>query len=163
MFKRKSLKQRFCKQQCRVNFHTRANYRKKNPIVRTRRICPECGDLFVIDSRARGPKKKFCCHNCKSRYGMRRQRSKKQEGPQLHEVISDGVTVWVNGAENCLGRFGVNGIDIHKELSKSHGGNECLFCTHAPTTRVEWDLFVVKMLEFYKIPIHDRFMPKRFR
>lgn len=92
------------------------------------------------------------------------KKQKKKDGPPLHEVVTDGVTVWVNGAGNCIARFGVMGIDIHKEPSRQvKSGNECLFCTHAPTTREDWDLFVVKMLELYKISITPRFLPKRFR
>jgi hypothetical protein len=168
-FEKKTPRQRFCKEQCRVNFHTRANYRKKNPVKEVRRKCRQCKEFFFIDNRALGVKRKYCSNSCRSKYSMRRCREKMakkkvKDGPPLHEVITDGITVWVNGAGSCLARFGVNGIDIHKALSKRvKSGSECLFCTHATTTKEDWDLFVVKMLDLYKIPIRDRFLPKRFR
>lgn len=84
--------------------------------------------------------------------------------PPLHEVVSDGVTVWVNTAWGCIGRFGTNGIDIHKEpSSRKAPTNECLFCTHGTVTRSDWDLFVQKMLELYGVRVQDLHLPKRFR
>jgi hypothetical protein len=77
-----------------------------------------------------------------------------------HEIVSDGVTVWVNNEIYCIGRFGKFGIDIHKAPSNS---SECLFCTHGPVTKADWDLFVTKMDELYRVKISNRYMPKRFR
>jgi hypothetical protein len=81
-----------------------------------------------------------------------------------HDISSDGITVWVNNAVGCIGRFGRNGIDIHHMPGSAESlKTECLFCTHAPTTRADWDLFVKKMLEFYKVNVPAKYMPRRFR
>lgn len=79
-----------------------------------------------------------------------------------YEVTGDGRTVWVNSSI-CIGRFGVNGIDIHREPGEQREKGECLFCTHKKTTREDWDTFVEKMKEFYGVVVLPRFMPERFR
>lgn len=80
-----------------------------------------------------------------------------------HIVESDGVTVWVNGPTSLLGRFGRLGIDIHQPLDEQKTKGECLFCTHGPTTKEDWDLFVVKMKEYFGIRVPRHVMPTRFR
>jgi len=82
----------------------------------------------------------------------------------LYTVDSDGKTVWVNGRDGLLGRFGVNGIDIHHPLTAQvELGSECLFCTHAPTTAEDWDLFVGKMFSEFGIVVLKEHRPDRFR
>lgn len=81
----------------------------------------------------------------------------------LVEIDSDGVTVWVNGASWLLGRFGRQGIDIHRAVGEQQECGECLFCTHKPTTREDWDVFVTKMSELHGIRVPQRHMPRRFR
>lgn len=78
-------------------------------------------------------------------------------------VESDGITVWVNASTgDCIGRFGRNGIDIHRTVQdQMDGKDQCLFCTHAPVTRDEWELFKVKMLELYRVTVTDEHMPER--
>jgi hypothetical protein len=81
-----------------------------------------------------------------------------------HDIVSDGRTVWINGAEGLLGRFGFGGIDIHRPLKRQEtDGCECLFCTHTPPTRSDWDLFVSKMREHFGITVSDSYIPDRFR
>ncbi len=75
------------------------------------------------------------------------------------DITSDGKTVWINGVNGCISRFGEGGIDIHTEA----GDTECLFCTHGPTTLGDWDLFVEKMQFFYGIKVLQKFKPLRLR
>jgi hypothetical protein len=82
-----------------------------------------------------------------------------------YEIATDGKTVWVNTANGCIGRFGLQGVDIHHEPLKQmeRGSSECLFCTHGPVSRADWELFVAKMLELHKVTVPQRYMPRRFR
>lgn len=82
--------------------------------------------------------------------------------PPVHDITSDDRTVWVNGAAGCIGRFGTNGIDIHRPITEQSAG-ECLFCTHEPTKPEDWDTFVVKMKELYGIDVPEEHRPRRFR
>lgn len=77
-------------------------------------------------------------------------------------VQSDGVTVWVNGPAFCMGRFGRNGIDIHRAPGSQLELGECLFCTHAPTTEEDWETFKTKMNELYGVTVSDKHRPDRF-
>jgi len=79
-----------------------------------------------------------------------------------HDISTDGRTVWVNSVDGLLGRFGLQGIDIHRPLSEQRTQGECLHCTHGPTTRADWDVFVVKMREHFRIDVPKKYMPKRF-
>lgn len=74
-----------------------------------------------------------------------------------YQIHSDGITVWVNGEEENIARFGRYGIDIHKP------GGGCLFCTHGIVKARDWHLFVEKMKELYNIRVGERFRPKRLR
>jgi hypothetical protein len=80
-----------------------------------------------------------------------------------HEIHSDGTTVWVNGVGGLLGRFGKNGIDIHRPLDEQQEKGQCLFCTHEPVTAEDWKLFRAKMLEHFNIKVSDLYKPRRFR
>ena len=82
---------------------------------------------------------------------------------QQVQVISDGYTVWVNGRDGLISRFGMAGIDIHKSLVEQESGNECLFCTHGRTTIADWELFKQKMLELYGATISDEHRPMRLQ
>lgn len=79
-----------------------------------------------------------------------------------HQIDSDGVTVWVNGAFGLLGRFGRNGIDVHRPVEDQMVRGECLHCTHEPTTAADWDIFVSKMKELFGITVPEAYKPKRF-
>jgi hypothetical protein len=81
---------------------------------------------------------------------------------KAYDITTDGRTVWVNAA-SCLGRFGLQGIDIHRPAAEQPDLGECLYCTHGPTTRADWDVFVAKMLEHHAIKVLAKYMPKRFR
>lgn len=79
------------------------------------------------------------------------------------EIHTDGITVWVNTAI-CIGRFGRFGIDVHKGFEQQlQSGSECLHCTNEETTKADWEIFKAKMLEFHKVKVSDRYMPKRLR
>jgi hypothetical protein len=81
-----------------------------------------------------------------------------------YSITSDGRCVWVNTGKGCIGRFGVNGIDIHHEpMSQASRESECLFCTHEPVTKADWELFVQKMRELYGVSVRAKHMPARFR
>ena len=80
----------------------------------------------------------------------------------IHDVSSDGTSVWVNGVGGLLGRFGRAGIDIHQPLSEQQEKGECLFCTHALTSPSDWDLFVAKMKEHFGIEVPAKHMPTTF-
>lgn len=81
------------------------------------------------------------------------------------EIASDGVTVWVNGPDgSSTARFGRMGIDIHRSMAEQIASRDpCLQCTHAPTTRADWDTFKAGMLKHYGLEIPDKYMPERFR
>jgi hypothetical protein len=80
------------------------------------------------------------------------------------QVDTDGVTVWVNTEAGCIARFGRQGIDIHRTHAEMKAvGDECLFCTHGPTTKTDWHLFVAKMLELYRFKVPEKYIPRRFR
>lgn len=80
-----------------------------------------------------------------------------------YQVTSDGVTVWVNGPDGCsTGRFGLQGIDIHRPFEEQQTKGACLFCTHGLTTVEDWFLFVEKMKELYDVDVDFRHTPMRF-
>lgn len=95
---------------------------------------------------------------------MQEKTSGQQPRTARYEVSTDGRTVWVNTAV-CLGRFGPMGIDVHKDITEQMAktGTECLFCTHTPTTREDWELFRKKMKELHDVIVPQKYMPRRFR
>lgn len=80
-----------------------------------------------------------------------------------YEVTSDGSTVWVNGPEGCIGRFGNNGIDIHRPASEQQAKGQCLHCTHALTTLTDWRIFTVEMEQFFGVKVTEDHLPDRFK
>ncbi len=78
------------------------------------------------------------------------------------DIISDGITVWVNSETACLGRFGRQGIDVHTVTPGTGGGSECLYCTHGLTIAADWDVFVAKMLEHHGVLVAAKYRPDRF-
>lgn len=80
----------------------------------------------------------------------------------MHEISTDGITVWINGESGLIARFGVRGIDIHRPASEQHSG-ECLYCTHEESTARDWDTFVLKVYEHFGIRVGDSHKPVRFR
>lgn len=126
-FKRKSLKQRFCKQQCRVNFHTRRLYRKRNPIRESKVRCKGCRKYFVVDSRALGPKKEYCQHNCKSRHGMRiyrrrRVREQKRAERQAAARRAREIAKAAEGIQTGVSSAGGNRGVLHAQREQVAGG-----------------------------------------
>lgn len=80
------------------------------------------------------------------------------------QIISDGRTVWVNSEEgHLIGRFGVFGIDIHRDLCEQSDKGECLYCTHEVTKPADWETFKVKMREHHKVRVTDKHRPSRFQ
>lgn len=77
-----------------------------------------------------------------------------------YEIISSRTAVWVNDGSGCIGRFGKNGIDIHRTLlDQMNSGSECLACTHAPTTEADWQDFRRLMMHHYRIDVPDSARP----
>lgn len=73
------------------------------------------------------------------------------------EVTSDGVTVWVNGINGALARFGQSGIDVHSADTTS-----CIYCTHKPPTAQDWETFKAKVWEHHGVDVSDDHKPARF-
>ncbi len=80
-----------------------------------------------------------------------------------HDITTDGITVWINSPDGLLGRFGRQGIDVHRPAGEQQEQGECLFCTHQRVTVEDWRQFQAKMLEHFKITVGDQYMPVRFR
>lgn len=80
----------------------------------------------------------------------------------MHEILSDGVTVWVNSDKGyCLGRFGRMGIDVHRPPGDTKG--ECLYCTHAPVTARDWKMFKTQMKRHHNVVVTDQDKPLRLK
>ena len=73
------------------------------------------------------------------------------------QLMSDGVTVWINNKVGSIGRFGLRGIDVHTADTTG-----CLYCTHGYTRRQDWDVFVEKMLENHGVVVDQKHRPVRF-
>jgi hypothetical protein len=69
------------------------------------------------------------------------------------EILIGTRAVWVNGnTGECLGRFGMWGIDVHRPISDQHLG-ECLDCTHARTKPEDWRRFQRSMLAHHGVDL----------
>lgn len=79
------------------------------------------------------------------------------------EITTNGTTVWVNGEQSLLGRFGKMGIDVHRPLDANGCDGECLYCTHEPVTERDWETFKVKMLGHHGVVVTDEYKPDRWR
>lgn len=86
-----------------------------------------------------------------------------QDFQEPYDVLSDGETVWVNGPEGCIARFGRAGIDIHRPASEQLEKGQCLHCTHGPTTANDWQTFVLEVDQFFGVKVAGVHMPDRFR
>jgi hypothetical protein len=74
-------------------------------------------------------------------------------------VEADRDTTWVTiPTGHTVGRFGPNGIDIHKEDSSG-----CVRCYHGQTTDTDWTLFVEGMDEEHGIVLLPEDRPERLR
>jgi hypothetical protein len=80
----------------------------------------------------------------------------------IYDITSDGVTVWVNGENGLIGRFGRMGIDIHRPANEQ-AQKVCLHCTHEPVRSDDWDVFVAKMKEHFDITVSEEYKPLRFK
>lgn len=80
------------------------------------------------------------------------------------EIMSDGKTVWVNGADGCcLGRFSWAGIDVHKDAEGQQESGQCLDCKAGPTTYEDWLRFKDGMLQHYNVKIAKKHIPQFLR
>jgi hypothetical protein len=69
------------------------------------------------------------------------------------EIIIGSRAIWVNAPTGeCIGRFGVWGIDVHRRMQDQHLG-ECLDCTHARVTTKDWARFQASMLEHHAVDL----------
>ncbi len=88
------------------------------------------------------------------RSGSQRKTDIRPTRPQV-EVSACGNTVWVNSHldGSCIGRFSKrHGIDVHRTgTEQALGAGECLYCTHGPAGREEWDKFREAMLTHYGV------------
>ena len=65
-------------------------------------------------------------------------------------------TVWINGADgSCIGRFSKRfGIDIHRTATAQLAGEgECIMCTHEPSDRTSWSLFIDAMRQHHGVTV----------
>lgn len=76
------------------------------------------------------------------------------------EAFSDGTTVWVNGSDGLIGRFGPRGVDVHAD-------GKCLpnTCTStlARQTVEDWRRFRHLLLQYHNVNVSDSLMPKWLR
>jgi hypothetical protein len=82
-----------------------------------------------------------------------------------HTVETRHRAVWVNGPQGeCLGRFGVYGIDVHRTFAEQVAGlGQCLDCTHARTGATDWRRFVTAMREFHGVDLSGMDVPEWVR
>lgn len=72
------------------------------------------------------------------------------------QVAEDGSTVWVHAMDgSTVGRFSRRfGIDVHSTVTEQlAGASQCLHCTHARPTYVDWIEFCDKILITYSIAV----------
>ena len=76
------------------------------------------------------------------------------QGDDLRYAILIGTSaVWVNASTGeCLGRFGVWGIDVHRRIVDQHLG-QCLDCTHKRVTEADWRRFQRSMMQHHGIDL----------
>lgn len=92
-----------------------------------------------------------------------------------HTVRIDETGVRVYGESGLIARFGSSGVDIRRPASGQSAesssiasnfiepGDECVYSTRAITVSQDWDIFVMKMFEYFYIRIHPGHKPKRLR
>jgi hypothetical protein len=75
------------------------------------------------------------------------------ETKPIAEIQIGPRAIWVNAdTGECIGRFGVWGIDVHRRMADQHLG-ECLNCTHARTTSDDWIEFQRSMLVHHGVDL----------
>lgn len=77
------------------------------------------------------------------------------------DVSGDGRTLWVNYEDGSnVGRFSKTfGVDCHTTITEQMAGkSQCLWCTHEPPGKPEWDRFRAVMLEQYNVEIPENLM-----
>lgn len=77
------------------------------------------------------------------------------------EILSNGKTVWVNGADGCcLAQFSRFGIDVHKDAVGQQSGSQCLDCKHGVPAESDWQRFRSAVLFHYGITVKEKHKPK---
>ena len=72
------------------------------------------------------------------------------------QVSQDKGTVWIHAADgSCIGRFSKRaGLDVHKSASVvMEGGTECLYCTHRPAGKDDWETFCEQVMFHHRVPV----------
>ena len=66
---------------------------------------------------------------------------------QTNGVQIGARAVWVHAGDTgeCLGRFGMYGIDVHRRIEDQSLG-QCLDCSHSRVTADDWHRFKRSML-----------------
>ncbi|MDG3444613.1 hypothetical protein [Nitrospirillum amazonense] len=82
--------------------------------------------------------------------------------PQGPEILSDGVSVWVNAPTGeCIARFGRGGVDVHRTVADQVAGMpECLACTHHRPDAAAWAMFVRETARHHGVVIADKHTPR---
>ena len=70
------------------------------------------------------------------------------------EIMTDGITVWVNTPEGLIGRLGPRGIDVH---AKPGSDVHCLDCRRLPEN--PWESFVGSMEKHHGVTIQKKWQP----
>lgn len=79
----------------------------------------------------------------------------KKEIVRNTEIMTDGVTVWINVQQGLIGRLGPRGIDVH---SKPGDPAICLDCGRLPEK--PWERFVESMKKYHSVALDQKWQPK---
>lgn len=65
--------------------------------------------------------------------------------------------VWVHASDgSTTGRFGKFGVDLHNTNTEQLDGKpQCRLCTHGKVSKLDWELFREKALEWWGVNIPD--------
>jgi len=77
------------------------------------------------------------------------------------QVSGDGGTCWVHYNDgSTIGRFSkIFGVDCHSSMTDQMAGkSQCMWCTHEPPGKTEWDRFRAVMLESYSVVVPENLM-----
>ena len=71
-----------------------------------------------------------------------------------YQVEVGHAAVWVNAdTGECIGRFGLYGVDVHRRIGDQGALGECLKCTHERTTAADWKIFQDAMMEHHGVDL----------
>jgi hypothetical protein len=68
---------------------------------------------------------------------------------QMHDAV------WIHASDgSTVGRFGKMGVDLHNTISEQlNGAPQCRLCTHVKASKLDWDLFREKALEWWNVEV----------